>query len=148
MWMTTGTALRVSMLAVYLETGQVDAGAVSSQGPREVETTVVNTGANAIKFTKAGTYQTTIPVKANMATTVSVFARKDSNYTGAGPKLEAFNIPGGIIEKTATHAAAADVGEELTVSFTPTGNGFVTVRLLSQDTSKIGQSYFDTLTWS
>ncbi len=147
MWMTVGTLLRVYMLAIYLETGQVDAGAVSSQGAREVETTVVNTGTNAIKFTKAGTFQTTIPVKASTEITISVYARKDSNYTGASPVLKVFNIPG-IVEQSSTLGGGADVWEELTVTFTPTGNGFVTVRLLSQDTSKTGQSYFDTLTWS
>jgi hypothetical protein len=148
MWMTVGTVLRVSCLLVYLETGQVDAGAVSSQGPREVETIVVNTGTNAIKFTKAGTYQTTIPVKANTEIAISVFCRKDSNYTGTGPKLEVFNIPGGTADQTDTGVAAADIWEELSVTFTPTRSGFATIRLISQDISKTGQSYFDTLTWA
>ncbi len=147
-WMTTGTLLRVSCLAIYLETGQADAGAVSAQGPRNVETTVVNTGANALKFTQAGTYQTTIPVKASVEVTISVYARKDSNYTGTGPKIEVFNIPGGIAEQTDTHVGAADAWEEISVTFTPTLNGPATVRLLSQCTSLDGIAYFDNLTRS
>jgi hypothetical protein len=79
------------------------------------------------------------------STTVSVYARKDGNYTGTAPQLKALNIPG-VADQTDTHTAAANTWEELTVSFTPTAAGVARIRLISNDTSATGQCFFDDLT--
>jgi len=149
-WATGGVRLRICRLVIYIVTkNSPDMGAVSSSGAgHAIETTIVNEGNNSLSITRAGHYQSTIPVIANTAITINVDVRKDSTYTGTAPQLKVFNIPGGTVEQSATHTAAADVWETLAVTFTPTESGFATIRLVSNDTSENGVSYFDNLRWS
>ncbi len=149
-WKVGSSTLRVYRLVIYIVTkNSPDMGAVSSSGAgRAIETTIVNEGNNSLSITRAGHYQSTIPVIANTAITINVDVRKDSTYAGTAPQLKVFNIPGGTVEQSATHTAAADVWETLAVTFTPTESGFATVRLVSNDTSEDGISYFDNLRWS
>ena len=145
----TGTStnqFQIRMLAIHLDTGQADAGPVQGLGIKEVETTTIHTGTNAMKINRGGAYQTTIPVKDSVEITISVYGHMDANYTGSKPQLEVFNIPGGTVDQTDTMTGAASVWEELSVTFTPAQNGFVTVRLSSRDTSPDGVTYFDNLT--
>ena len=121
-----------------------DRGAVEGRARAEKETTTVRTGANAIRFDGAGYHDILVPVAAQ-STTITVYARKDGNYTGTAPQLIIQQIPG-VADITDTHTAAANTWEQLTSgAFTPTSAGVCRVRLLSNDTSATGQSFFDDL---
>lgn len=121
-----------------------DRGAVEGRARLEKETTTVRTGANAGRFDGAGYHDILVPVAAQ-STTITVYARKDGNYTGTAPQLIISQIPG-VADITDTHTAAANTWEQLTSgSFTPTSAGVCRVRLQSNDTSATGQSFFDDL---
>jgi len=121
-----------------------DRGAVEGRARMEKETTTVRTGSNAGRFDGAGFHDMLFPVTAT-STTVSVYARKDANYTGTAPQLKVMNIPG-VADQTDTHTVAAGNWEELTATFTPTSAGVARIRLISNDTSATGTCYFDDLT--
>ncbi len=121
-----------------------DRGAVEGRARLEPETTTKRTGDTAGRFDGAGRHIVTCPVAAS-STTVSVYARKDSSYTGTAPQLKVSRIPG-VADQTDTHTAAADTWEELTVTFTPSAAGVAIIELISNDTSAGGQCFFDDLT--
>jgi len=73
-----------------------------------------------------------------------VYARRDANYSGSPPKLQVLNIPGQADQETAM-TAGANTWEQLSVVINPTMDGFVRVRLVSQDASANGECYFDDL---
>ncbi len=148
MWQTGGGDIQIMRVLLYMDTGDHDSGAVASRGNLEIETSVVLDGDQSLKITRAGFYQTQVPVVADTAITVTVNARYDSNYSGDLPTIEVYNIIGGIAEQTDVMVASANTWEELSVGFTPTQNGFVTARVVSHDTSPDGITYFDNLTWS
>lgn len=121
-----------------------DRGAVEGRARPEQETTTTRTGSNAIRFDGAGYHDFLVPVAAQ-STTITVYGRYDSNYTGSLPKMDVLNIPG-VADKTDTMAGAANAWEQLTSgAFTPTSAGVCRVRVSSQDTSATGQSFFDDL---
>jgi hypothetical protein len=148
MWQTGGGDVQIQRLLVYMDTADHDSGAVASRGNLEIETGVVLDGDQSLKITRGGFYQTQVPVVADTEITVSAYTRYDSNYSGDLPTIEVFNIPGGIAEQTDVTLAPVDTWNGVGVTFTPTQNGFVTVRLVSHDTSPDGITYFDNLTWS
>ncbi len=121
-----------------------DRGAVEGRARPEQETTTTRTGSNALRFEGAGFHDFIIPVK-NQSTTVSIYGRFDSNYTGSKPILEVLNIDG-VADQSDIMTGAADTFEELTATFTPTADGVCRVRIRSQDTSVTGESFFDDLT--
>jgi hypothetical protein len=120
-----------------------DVGAVEARARAAKETTTVRTGSNALRLDGAGYHEILMPVNA-AATTVSVYGRYDSNYSGNKPKLEVVNIPG-VADQSATMAGPANTWEQLSVNFTPTAQGICRVRLISQDTSANGKCFFDDL---
>ena len=148
MWQTGGGDIEVQRLLIYMDTADHDSGAVASRGNLEIETSVVLDGDQSLKITRGGFYQTQVPVVADTEITISAYTRYDSNYSGDLPSIEVFNIPGGIAEQTDVTLAPVDTWNGVGVTFTPTQNGFVTVRLVSHDTSSDGITYFDNLTWS
>jgi hypothetical protein len=113
-----------------------------------VELTTVQEGNKALVIERAGHYQTTIPVVSGEEITISVYARKDSNYTGTAPTLFVYDIPGTTADDSDVLAAAAGNWEQLTVIFTPDQTGFASVRLESLDGSVDGKTFFDNLTWA
>ncbi len=121
-----------------------DRGAVEGRARPEQETTTVRTGSNALRFEGAGFHDFIIPVS-NQSTTVSIYGRFDSNYTGSKPILEVLNIDG-VADQSDIMTGAANAWEEVTATFTPTGDGVCRVRIRSQDTSATGESFFDDLT--
>lgn len=138
----TGT---VYVYCVQLEvTASVsDLGPVEARNRPAQESTTVRTGTYALRFDGAGWHDLFVPVNAE-ETTISVYARKDSNYTGDAPLLEVYNIPG-VADQSDAMAGAADTWEELSCTFTPTAAGMVRVRLRSRDTSATGEAFFDDL---
>lgn len=121
-----------------------DRGAVEGRARPEQETTTVRTGSNAVRFEGAGWHDFLIPVL-NQSTTVSIFGRFDSNYTGSKPILEVLNIDG-VADQSDIMTGAANTWEEVTATFTPTADGVCRVRVRSQDTSATGEAFFDDLT--
>ena len=121
-----------------------DRSPVEGRARPEQETTTIRTGSNAIRFEGAGWHDFIIPVS-NQSTTVSIYGRFDSNYTGSKPILEVLNIDG-VADQSDIMTGAANTWEELTATFTPTGDGVCRVRIRSQDTSATGEAFFDDLT--
>lgn len=118
-----------------------DIGAVEARARPEKETSTVRTGTNAIRLEGAGYQDFFIPVSA-ASTTVTVYGRYDSAYTGTLPQLKVLNIPG-VADQTDVMVGAADTWEQLSINFTPTSAGVARVRLVSNDTSRDGDCYFD-----
>ena len=107
------------------------------------EATTVRTGTYAIKLLGPSVQDVEIPVAA-ASTTVTVYARYDSAY-GAGtlPRMRVLaNAECGVVEATATAVGAANAWEQLSLNFTPTATGVVTVRFMS-DGDGDGSAFFD-----
>lgn len=107
------------------------------------ETTTVRTGSNALRSDGPGDQEFDVAVDAT-STTLSVWMRKDTNYTGTAPKFQIRNgTEAGVADTEATMSVAADIWEQLSLTFTPTSAGIITVRLLSQDTAGNGRAFAD-----
>lgn len=88
-----------------------------------------------------------IPVT-NVSTTIAIKVYRDSTYAGSNPQivLEAANEIG-VATQTVTDTGAASTWNTLTLSaITPSANGVVVLRLVSQDTAGNGNVYWDTVT--
>lgn len=105
------------------------------------ETTTVPSGEDdAAKFEGAGHIDSFHEVDGS-AITVSVQARKDSNYTGSEPIVEVYDTDGTLFGSDAL-SVAADTWEGLSVAGTPAAAGVIRVRRRSRDTSATGICYF------
>jgi hypothetical protein len=120
-----------------------DVGAVETRTRPARESGTVNTGTYAANFQGAGYHDIMRAVNA-ASTTITVYCRKDGNYTGTAPKLEVVNIPG-VADQSDSLSVAAGNWEQLSVTFTPTSAGWVRIRLWSYDTSATGKCFFDDL---
>jgi hypothetical protein len=121
-----------------------DVGAAEARARAEHEVGTVRTGSHSAAIKGAGYHDMLLPVDA-VATTVSVYGRYDSNYTGNLPQLWVMEIPGVGGDQVDTMTGAADNWEQLSCTFTPAIAGFVRVRLYSRDTSATGITFFDDL---
>lgn len=107
------------------------------------ETSTVRTGSNALSITGPGTQDFNVPVDAT-STTVSVYMRCDSTYAGTKPKIQVLNgSECGVADASSSAVSAADSWEQLSLNFTPTRQGIVTIRLLSSDTNGGGKAFAD-----
>lgn len=107
------------------------------------ETSTVRTGTNAISITGPGYQDFLVPVDAT-ATTIAIYMRFDSNYSGPRPLMQILNgSECGVGNLTSNPVQAVDTWEQLSATFTPTSTGIVTVRLLSRDTSGAGKAFAD-----
>lgn len=108
------------------------------------ETTTVRTGANAIKIPGIGTQDFQVPVDA-ASTTVTVYGRYDTNHaTTNKPQMSVVNGEEcGVSTATATMTAAVDTWEQLSLTFTPTIKGVVTIRLVSRSAASTGNAFWD-----
>jgi hypothetical protein len=108
------------------------------------ETSTVRTGSNAIVITGPGDHDFLVPVD-NTSTTITVYARYDSNHaTTNKPQMKVLNGEEiGVSEATATMTAAVDTWEQLSLNFTPTAKGVVTVRFISRSAAGNGKAFFD-----
>ena len=143
-WLSTSVSTTVAaiQIAVAADTHN-DVGPVETRARANKETSTVHAGSTAANFTGAGFYETFVPVSAT-STTITCYARYDSNYAGSLPKLEVFNIPG-VADQSDTMALSANTWEQLSVTFTPSAAGIVRVRISSQDYSLTGKAFFDDL---
>lgn len=121
-----------------------DHGAVESRGRPRKETSTTYSGSTAIRFDGAGVQDFLIPVDP-ASTTVTIYARYDSTYSGTLPKLELINAPGVSTLPSDTMTSGSGTWEQLSINFTPTSQGVARVRITSSDTSAGGQSFFDLL---
>lgn len=120
------------------------AGAFERSNSWGRETTTVRTGSNALSITGPGTHDFDIAVDAS-ATTVSCYVRKDTSYVGPPPALRIVNgYEAGVPDQVGVmYSAAPDTWEQVSVTFTPTSKGIVTVRLVSSDRAGTGKAFAD-----
>lgn len=108
------------------------------------ETSTVRTGSNAINITGPGDHDFYVPVSA-ASTTITVYARYDSSHaTTNKPQMQVLNGEEcGVSTATVTMTQGVDTWELLSLNFTPTRSGIVTVRLISRSAAGSGKAFFD-----
>ena len=108
------------------------------------ETTTVRTGSNALSCLGPGDGDFHVPVDA-ASTTVTVYMRYDTNHAATNkPQMKVLNGEEiGVAEATATMTAAVDTWEQLSLNFTPTAKGIVTIRLISRSAAGNGKAFAD-----
>lgn len=108
------------------------------------ETTTVRTGSSALAIVGPGDHDFQVPVDAS-STTVSVYMRYDATHDATNkPQMQVVNGEEcGVTAATATMTAAADTWEQLSLTFTPTRAGIVTVRLISRAAAGGGKAFAD-----
>lgn len=107
------------------------------------ETVTIRTGSNAIRIPGAGYYDFAIPVNA-VSTTITIYAQYDSAYSGTLPSMNIINgTECGVANATATQVGSANSWEQLSLNFTPTSQGIITLRVLSSSTTPTGNAFFD-----
>jgi len=122
-----------------------DIGAVEGHVSATRDDSVYKTAAPSIAFKYgAGYHDFFVPVDA-VSTTISVWARYNSDYVGDLPRMRVMNIPG-VADQEVVMTAGANTWEQLSVTFTPSQAGVVRVRLESRNYSTTGIAYFDDLT--
>lgn len=106
-------------------------------------TAVVRTGSYSLRALGPAVQDFDIPVSA-AATTVTVYVQWDSTYAGTKPSMSVLNGGEcGVSDATATATGSAGSWEQLSLTFTPTAVGIVTIRLQSSCTSTLGSAYFE-----
>lgn len=119
------------------------AGALEYHDNAVKETSTVRTGSNAIKFAGPGDHDFIVPVDAT-STTITVYGRFDSSYAGTKPQMKVLNgTECGVADASVTMTGSANTWEQLSLTFTPTAKGFVTIRLISNSTDASGNAFFD-----
>lgn len=121
-------------------------GALERANTFATELSVTNDNTTPISCTGPAYAEFLVPVKNGHSTTISVYARQDSTYAGTKPQIQ-IDAQGriGVSAQTVTSTAAANSWQQISLSsFTPTANGLVVVRVLSNDTNGAGRCYFDT----
>lgn len=107
------------------------------------ETGTVRNGLNALSVTGPGYQEFSCPVDAT-STTISVYLRYDSTYAGTLPQLQIINgTECGVANQTVTLTGSANTWTQISVTFTPTSKGIVTVRLVSLSTASAGKVFAD-----
>jgi hypothetical protein len=107
------------------------------------ETSTVRTGSSAIKFSGPGDHEFVVPVN-NALTTIKIYTQFDGSYAGTKPQMQIINgTEIGVADATATAVGSSGSWEELSLTFTPTAKGIITVRLISNSTAASGNAYFD-----
>jgi len=118
-------------------------GALERSNTWAQETGTVRTGSNALSITGPGYQDFDIPVDAT-STTVSVYMRYDSTYAGTKPQIQVLNGGEcGVTDDTSSAVVTVNSWEQLSLTFTPTRAGIVTIRLLSSDTNGAGKAFSD-----
>lgn len=107
------------------------------------DTGTVRTGPNSIRIAGPGVQDFNMDVNASL-TNVRVWVQWDGNYSGTKPQMFALaNGENGVTLQTATAVGSSGSWELLSVSFTPTSAGIITIRLQSNSTTPTGMTYFD-----
>jgi hypothetical protein len=107
------------------------------------ETGTVRTGSTAISITGPGTQDFQLDVNA-VSTTCTIYVQWDATYAGTKPQWMVLQgSECGVSDATATAAGSSGSWEQLSLNFTPTKAGIVTLRLQSNDTNGGGHMYAD-----
>ena len=125
------------------ESSGATAGACERPNTFTREVTTVKTGSNAISALGPAIQDFQLPVDAT-STTVTVYTYWDATYAGTKPSMSV-RMGGecGVADATDTATGAAENWEQLSLNFTPTAAGIVTIRLTSSDTNGGGKAIFD-----
>lgn len=122
-----------------------DVGAVQRGNNFGKETSLVNTGTNAISAIGDGFQDFDLAVAAGPLT-VSVYCQFDANYTGPLPQLQV--VKGGQVGVGDVQVNFSNLAnsawEQKSITINPTAAGIVTIRVVSGDTSGISKVVFDT----
>lgn len=144
-WVTSGGSGTMNIygvqVAVSSDSGHSDVGAVEARAQPVVQSAVTHYETYAAKFPSAGFQNDFAAVSAGIQTTISIWTRWDSNYSGSKPRLQVKNIPG-VADQEAVATGSANTWEQLSVTFTPTADAYVLVRYESRDASTNGLCYF------
>lgn len=122
-------------------------GALARHDTAEKETGTTDAGSVGLVLTGWADHAVHVPVDAS-STTITVRARYNATHGTTNKPQAVLDANGevGVSTETQTMTAAADTWETLTFSaFTPSGKGWVTIRLLSRADAVTGRAYFDTL---
>ena len=107
------------------------------------DTGTYRTAAPSLKIAGPGYQDWEIAVGA-ASTTITAYVRRDASYTGTNPSISVLNGGEcGVADATATDAGAASSWNVLTLTFTPTSAGIVTLRFLSSSTAAAGNAWID-----
>ncbi len=110
------------------------------------ETTTVDTsGVVSLKMSGPGSQEFRVPVAQDVACVLSVRVYRDGTYAGTAPQLQLLAAPElGVSAQSVTDAGSASAWNTITLSsFTPSANGVVVVRFVSNSTTGGGVSYWD-----
>lgn len=120
-------------------------GALERSNTAVAEASVTQAGASAIKIVGPGVQRFDIPVDA-ASTTVTVYGQYDTTHADTNkPQMKVLNGgQAGVADATDTMTAAVDTWEQLSLNFTPTSKGIVTIELVSRAAAGGGIAYFDT----
>ena len=115
-------------------------GAVQAINRPTVDSAVRYNDLDTIRFDGPGIYERLFPVCAGSAE-AGVRVRTSADYTGDPPVLEILNVPGvGSLRQAMVRGA--EVWNEISLTLTPTRDGFVRVRLISYDAGTTGACHF------
>lgn len=107
------------------------------------ETSTVHTGSNAISTTGPAYQDFLVPVDV-ASTTLGLYVRWDATYAGTKPQIQVLSGEEcGVSTATATAVGSSDTWEQLTLNFTPTSKGIITLRVISNDTNGGGKCFAD-----
>jgi hypothetical protein len=117
-----------------------------SRGNTALKSTgIFDTSPSSIRISGPGSHNFYIPVDAT-PTTFSVKSYYDSFYSGIRPQMLIYGAAHlGVSDNTGTNSAAPDFWTGISLTFTPSGKGVVTVLLRSNATGAGGSAYFDDL---
>jgi hypothetical protein len=108
------------------------------------ETTTTRSAPAALRLKGPGYHDFDFPVDA-ASTTIAVYGRYDGSYGAATkPQMKVLNgTECGVANASVTLGGSQDTWTQMSLNFTPTAKGIVTIRLQSNTTSTSGNAYFD-----
>ncbi|KKQ98071.1 MAG: hypothetical protein UT24_C0041G0001, partial [Candidatus Woesebacteria bacterium GW2011_GWB1_39_12] len=105
------------------------------------ETTITKTASNSLKLTTGTKQRFQLPVN-NVETTISIWARYNGDYADTLPTLRVRDGSAtGVADAEVTMVAAADTWEQLSLVFTPTSVGIVSIEFVHAGSA--GLCYWD-----
>lgn len=118
-------------------------GAISVTDGGQKNTGTVRTGSNSMAIMGPGFNEFQFPVDTT-STTITVYTYWDSAYSGTKPSMTVTNGGEcGVSDATATATGSPGAWEQLSLNFTPTSAGIVTIRLVSSSTTNDSMTYWD-----
>jgi hypothetical protein len=125
--------------------GQWAAGPLQRGNNLGDETGTVQAGSNAISVVGPGWQDFDVAVQSGQIT-FSIYCQRDSSYAGPAPQFQVLQNEQCGVGTNTVDFTPASIGawEQKTLTFSPTSNGIVTVRVISSDTSGNSKTIFDT----